>query len=599
MREKAAIEAHLEQQRQQHEQQRAAAMAEAARQAMLEQARMEAQEAARRETEELRRRAMEEARKQVEEETRRHREALQQQMQRETEEHARRQTQELDMRRAALEEAQRRQREAEEAARRQAEALARQQQAFEEQKRAMSMLPPANTPGAGSALLSLLQGGGGRPPPNGMGQLPGWNGGQQAHGAMSASSQLEQLWSQASPAAAPEPNPSAEQALGRAGRGRGRGVCSAALGTGRQVSREDMFSTSSALAGLGLGHAEDMGLPSPTLPQASDYADADARLEGEDDDEARRGRKGRKGRSARGKDAETFGADAELPQGGDGMPGRLASWQQPAPASPPQPPQPKAPAAAAPQQQPAKGWAAQAPAAAPARAPAGSRPQSLHAIQEQEERERLKREAAAAAAAAQALQAQRAAGIAQPHGVWGSVAKPPATAPAPPPPPPPRQQEMMPPDAGLWDYNTASAGPPAGSNGATPVKAKKKKGKGADESGNGGALENEADFDIGGDNMPTSMSKWCVEQMRTLTGSDDVTLAHFLFSLQDDNEVESYLSMYLGKSDAVSSFAKEFTLRKKAARGLGESRDWQTCAARRRTPTKAPTGQPRHTPPGQ
>jgi len=34
--------------------------------------------------------------------------------------------------------------------------------------------------------------------------------------------------------------------------------------------------------------------------------------------------------------------------------------------------------------------------------------------------------------------------------------------------------------------------------------------------------------------------------------------------------------MYLGASAAVSAFAKEFTLRKKAARGLGESRDWQT-----------------------
>lgn len=574
MREKAAIETQLEQQQQQ-------AMVEAARQAMLEQARMEAQEAARRDADELRRSVIEDARKQVEEETRRHREAMQLQMQREAEvlarqqaealEHARRQALELDMRRAALEKAQQRQQEAEEAARRQAEALARQQAAFEEQKRAMSMLPPANTPGAGSALLSLLQGGGGRPAPNGMAQLPGWNGGQHPHGGMSASSQLEQLWSQASPPAATELSPSAEQALGRVGRGRGRGVCSAALGTGRQLSRENVLDSASALAGLSLGHADALGLPSPGMPPAFDYADADARLEGEDDDDARRGRKGRKGRAARGKDVETFGDDAELPQGGDGMPGRLAAWQQPAPASPPQP------KAAAPPQ-PSKGWAAQALAASPARAPAADRPQSLHAIQEQEERERLRREAAAA----QALQAQRAAGVTQPHGVWGSVNKPPAAAPPPPAPPPPRLPEVLPEDAGLWDYGAAGTGAPAGNNGAAPGKAKKKKGKGADESSNGGALEGEADFDLGGENMPSAMAKWCVEQMRGLTGSDDVTLAHFLFSLQDDTEVESYLSMYLGKSDAVSAFAKEFTLRKKAARGLGESRDWQTCAARTR-----------------
>ena len=33
--------------------------------------------------------------------------------------------------------------------------------------------------------------------------------------------------------------------------------------------------------------------------------------------------------------------------------------------------------------------------------------------------------------------------------------------------------------------------------------------------------------------------------------------------------------MYLGDTPTVRSFAREFALRKKAARGLGESRDWQ------------------------
>eukprot|EP00966_Prymnesium_polylepis_P075861 1759251-Prymnesium_polylepis.1 len=70
--------------------------------------------------------------------------------------------------------------------------------------------------------------------------------------------------------------------------------------------------------------------------------------------------------------------------------------------------------------------------------------------------------------------------------------------------------------------------------------------------------------------------------MLSLTGADDVTLAHFLFSLQNDAEIHSYLSMYLGESSAVATFAKEFTLRKRAARGTGEVVEWQTCAARRR-----------------
>ena len=44
---------------------------------------------------------------------------------------------------------------------------------------------------------------------------------------------------------------------------------------------------------------------------------------------------------------------------------------------------------------------------------------------------------------------------------------------------------------------------------------------------------------------------------------------------QNDEEIVSYLSMYLGDTPTVRGFAREFALRKKAARGLGESRDWQ------------------------
>ena len=59
-----------------------------------------------------------------------------------------------------------------------------------------------------------------------------------------------------------------------------------------------------------------------------------------------------------------------------------------------------------------------------------------------------------------------------------------------------------------------------------------------------------------------------------------VPLTHMLCALQiwcvqADDEVHSYLTMYLGASKAVDSFAKEFTLRKRAARGTGESREWQ------------------------
>ena len=61
------------------------------------------------------------------------------------------------MRQAAIEDAHRRQAENEELARRQAEDVARRRAALEDQQRALSMLPPASTPGAGNALLAILQ----------------------------------------------------------------------------------------------------------------------------------------------------------------------------------------------------------------------------------------------------------------------------------------------------------------------------------------------------------------------------------------------------------------------------------------------------------
>ena len=75
--------------------------------------------------------------------------------------------------------------------------------------------------------------------------------------------------------------------------------------------------------------------------------------------------------------------------------------------------------------------------------------------------------------------------------------------------------------------------------------------------------------------MPPALAHWCQEQMNLLTGNEDTKLTHFLFSLQNDNEVESYLKMYLGDSPAVMTFAKELTHRKQAARGTSKSRECQ------------------------
>jgi len=76
-----------------------------------------------------------------------------------------------------------------------------------------------------------------------------------------------------------------------------------------------------------------------------------------------------------------------------------------------------------------------------------------------------------------------------------------------------------------------------------------------------------------------------------LTGNDDTTLTQFLFTLQNDGEVESYLSVYLGDSPAVASFAKEFALQKRAARGMGASREWQTAKPRSKQPSAQQGGE--------
>merc|ERR1740117_1933450 len=95
-------------------------------------------------------------------------------------------------------------------ARRQADELAVRQANLVEQERQLSMLPPANAPGAGNALLSLLQSSDGGLPQQ-----------QQLD-----TSSLDALWAQ--------DMPGGNNGEAGFGRGRGRGVCSAALGTGAQ-----------------------------------------------------------------------------------------------------------------------------------------------------------------------------------------------------------------------------------------------------------------------------------------------------------------------------------------------------------------------------
>mmetsp|Transcript_50169 Transcript_50169/g.115794 ORF Transcript_50169/g.115794 Transcript_50169/m.115794 type:complete len:1111 (-) Transcript_50169:342-3674(-) len=613
--------------------------AEELRRRALEDARKQAESEARRAREEIQQRLQVEA------------EQLARQ-QAEAQEQARRQAHELAMQQAALEEAKRRQAESEEVTRRKAEQLARQQAALDEHQRQLSILPPAGAANAGSALLSLLQGSDGGSGGGSLAGLAGWGGGQGLSGAPQpppqslASSQLEQFWSQPGahvgdaqaalaqaafpqPSALPQPAPQGAAELtgwGR-GRGRGRGVSSTPLGTARRgVSDADAL----------LGGAEpSRGLGGISLTDSLGAAEGSAFDGAFDDSDAFDGEM-RKGRGKRAGAAKVGGKE-------DGRP--LTQLEDAARADD----VPWGVDGAAPSSQsaqPAWGWGA------PQVQTGGGnvRALSLQEIQQQEERQRKLREANAAVER-EAMQA-RAAKVA-PGSVWGNAAAlvqtktpprsltPPAplatapprpTLPTAPKPAAPVEEED---DGLLWDYGsaaatrpsattTAPAPQPAAANGSTPFpalagtvssapspapaavaaaaaaaaapasKGKKKKSKCGSEAapvGNGGSAEGDAVLALESGQMPESMSRWCQEQMLALIGNDDTTLSHFLFSLPNDSEVESYLSMYLGSSPAVTSFAREFLLQKRAALGMGASREWQTAKPRgKAAPAPAPQG---------
>ena len=75
------------------------------------------------------------------------------------------------------------------------------------------------------------------------------------------------------------------------------------------------------------------------------------------------------------------------------------------------------------------------------------------------------------------------------------------------------------------------------------------------DSGAGGAA-------LGGVVMSSEMRAWCKAEMKKITGSDDLSLVEFCYSLESDAEIKEYLKMYLGSSEQVSAFAADFTLRK-------------------------------------
>ncbi len=73
--------------------------------------------------------------------------------------------------------------------------------------------------------------------------------------------------------------------------------------------------------------------------------------------------------------------------------------------------------------------------------------------------------------------------------------------------------------------------------------------------------------------MNPALESWCKDQMRKLSGSDDLTLIAFCMTLSDAVEIKGYLTAYLGSSSQVNNFATEFINRKN---GTKQQEQWET-----------------------
>ena len=80
-----------------------------------------------------------------------------------------------------------------------------------------------------------------------------------------------------------------------------------------------------------------------------------------------------------------------------------------------------------------------------------------------------------------------------------------------------------------------------------------------------------------GSGMSEKMQKWCGATLKKLTGSDDLTLAEFLYAEEiKDDEIASYITMYLGEKDEVRQFAADYIGRKRHDKGVGPDVEWKT-----------------------
>lgn len=74
--------------------------------------------------------------------------------------------------------------------------------------------------------------------------------------------------------------------------------------------------------------------------------------------------------------------------------------------------------------------------------------------------------------------------------------------------------------------------------------------------------------------MSPQLEAWCREQMKKISGSDDLTLVSFCMTLNDPVEIKQYLTAYLGSTPQVNNFASEFILHKDGKKAQQEK--WES-----------------------
>ena len=90
-----------------------------------------------------------------------------------------------------------------------------------------------------------------------------------------------------------------------------------------------------------------------------------------------------------------------------------------------------------------------------------------------------------------------------------------------------------------------------------------------------------------GHSLTGEFRSWCMEQMKTLTGSEDVTLCEFLMTVESNSEVADYVAAYLGATAAAATFSSEFLRRKLAELAAGTSKKSRKARAKARAKAAA------------